>query len=233
MSKKTQLKAAKKRSLRATASKEKRGKPANWQRRENELNTTKKRLFGPGGLITDALNKGSAVERAIAAAKSGQYQFDEGMTFDKDELVENTRKATTEVYRLFSYISMGEALIRHGRIEHTIGINIDEYAKRIVELDRRVQRLTPLKDIVQEEEVFAFELMDIGESLQTLAEELYAEVTRMEPHALVLEAYLEQAAHTLISNDTKVTDKAVATNQVLEAMAFAHIGKYVQVPEAA
>lgn len=233
MSKQSQLKAAQKRARRAVTSKDKKKLPPNWQRKENELLNSKKRLFGDGGMLTEAIGKGSAVDRALAIAKSGQYQFDKDNVLDEKELIINTRKATTEVYRLFSYVSMGEALIKHGRIEHTIEIDIDDCAKRLVELDQRVQRLTPMQEIADEEGVFALELMETGEELHKLGTELYDEVTRLEPHALVLDTYLSQAAHTVISNNTKITDKAVATNHVLEAMALAHIGKYLPVPTAA
>lgn len=236
MSKQTQLKAAKKRAERTTGSKKKKGAPVNWQRKQNEINNANKRLFGEGGLITDALNKGSAVERALDFAKHNHANFDKddpNAVLDEKELIQQTRKAVTEVYRLFSYISMGDALNRQGRIEYQVGIDMDDYAKRLVALDKRVQRLTPLQEMDAEEGIFAFELMDTGEEIEKLGTELYAEVTNLEPHGLVLDAYLNQAAHTLISNNTKITDKQVATNQVLEAMAFVHIAKHIEVPNAA
>lgn len=214
MSNKAKIKAAQKRAGRRVASKQKGPRKPYRSTIETKVPTA----------LEQALQRNN-LDNPFDKVKDGSLP---GEVLSTEEMIKKSRESVTSLFRMFSYIAMAKQLAEKQQIEYTPVIDVDDAALRLVQLDRRVINLPALSE--GEEEVFAFELMDIGAEFDNLATRLYSEVEYIEPHALVMEAHLDSAAKDVLADpEFNISTQEAATAMVLESMAFIHVGKHINV----
>lgn len=150
------------------------------------------------------------LQRAMKAAGEkghGELQFN-----DSNELITGIKKAAGEVFKLYSYITLANALIEKGAITHSLSIDLVQISKNLMALDARVGRLG-----VMDEVDLNIEVLGIATDLNDYSDQLYTEVTKLEPHSLVIESALQT-----LSKEVEETSEDPA-GDVLKAMAYRYL----------
>lgn len=136
------------------------------------------------------------------------------------DVLRGLQKTAGEVFKLYSYVTLVQALVEQNVFEHRLVIDLKAISLDLINIDGRVQNVSKLIDKGEEEAVFT-EALDISTSLQNHAEELYAEVTRSEPHALVIEESLSRLAKEVEGVD----DSNAQRSEVLQTLAYQYLSK--------
>jgi hypothetical protein len=136
------------------------------------------------------------------------------------DVLEGLKKSTGEVFKLYSYITMVEALAKEGVIDFKLVIDLKAISVSLIDVDRRIQTLAKLVEADEEDAVFT-ESLDLGTILSNFAEELYAEVERSETHALVIEESLSRLAKEVEGVD----DATQQRFEVLQRFAYQYLGE--------
>lgn len=134
------------------------------------------------------------------------------------DLLNGVTKTTVEVFKIYSYITLVEALIRENVIDHSLVIDLKAVSLDLIAIDKRVQRMAKLVEMGEEEAVFT-EALDVTTTLQNYSEELYAEVVRAGDHALVIEESLTRLSKE-IEDGPDVKDPAIT---VLHNLAYRYL----------
>lgn len=219
MSSKSKIKAAKKRADRRVASKNKppRQQPS-FRAKQQTVSALRQaverhNLPDPFVKITD----GTPVDPTLP-----------GEDLTQEQIIAKCRESVTNTFRMFSYIAMGKNLADKEQIIYTPRIDIEDAALRLVQLDRRVLNLPALAE--GEEQVFAYEMVEIAAEMDALAGTLYSEMELLEEHALIMEAHLSSAVKDLMADpEFNVKTEEAAAAMVLESMAFIHVSKHINV----
>lgn len=216
MSNKSKIKAAQKRADRRVASKNK--------------GPRKPRYFAPQQVMPTALEKAVQRNNLPDPFKKIVDGTEAGEVLDNDDAIKKTRKACSDLFRMFSYIAMAKNLDEKGHIKFTPIVDVDDAALRLVQLDKRILRLPALAE--GDQEAFAYELIEIASEMDDLASVLYKEIERLEEDALVMEAHLDAAVKSVLADPSyNVDTPEAATIMVLESMAFVHVGKHITVTQ--
>jgi hypothetical protein len=142
-------------------------------------------------------------------------------TFESiQDVLAGLKQNTTEVFKLYSYITLLNALIKEKLINFTLVVDLKAISIDLISIDKRIQTMAKLVDADEEEAVLT-EALDISNTLQNYAEELFAEVSRSETHALVIEEYISRLADEI----TGVDDVNQRRYQVLERIAYIYLGE--------
>ena len=136
------------------------------------------------------------------------------------DVLKGLQKTAGEVFKLYSYITLVQALIEQKLIDHRLVIDLKAISLDLINIDGRVQNVAKLIEKDEEEVVFT-EALDISTSLQNHAEELYAEVTRTEPHALVIEESLSRLAKEVEG----INEPDAQRLEVLQSLAYQYLSK--------
>lgn len=137
-----------------------------------------------------------------------------------EDVVVGLQKTAGEVFKLYSYVTLVEALNEQKIIDHPLVVDLKGISADLINIDKRVQNVVKLVQAGEEETVFT-ESLDISTSLQNHAEELYAEVTRSEKHALIIEETLSRLAKDIEGID----DPAQQRVEVLQSFAYQYLTK--------
>ncbi|QDH47132.1 hypothetical protein PQC07_gp203 [Aeromonas phage D3] len=211
MSNKVQLKAARKRAERKVASSRKNG------RRRLAIHQSVPQLMEAAKSQIELALERHQLESPFDIARRSDGS--EVPAMDKGAMIQGCRKSTTEVFRMFSYLAAAKSLVDQGRIEFEFKLDLDQCAADIAALDRRVIRLNVL--VEGEDDVFGYELMDIGSTLENLGSVIYDEVSRLEPQALVLDSYINHAAQQVVADpENEIADLKQANQTVLQSLAY-------------
>lgn len=143
------------------------------------------------------------------------------------DLLKGITQTTVEVFKIYSYITLVEALIRENVIQHSLVIDLKAVSLDLISIDKRVQRMAKLVEMGEEEAVFT-EALDITTVLQNYSEELYAEVVRAGDHALVIEESLSRLSKE-IEDGPDVKDPTIT---VLHNLAYQYLNKVKEESEA-
>lgn len=222
MSKKAQQKAAQRRGSRKVASRRKvphtnRGK---WNRGASPSMSELQKNLSRYGLE----NPFDVADRNSEGA--------EEVALDLPALITKSRETVTNIFQMFSYVTLGAQLGAQGHIDYSPKIDLNDMALRIVQLDRRVINLNKLAE-TQEEEVVGYELLDISGEMDSLGTILYKEVEVMEPGALAIDAHLNAAAlDTFNDPEIETSSMEQAHAMALQSVAMTYIQKHTQ-PKAA
>jgi flagellar hook-basal body complex protein FliE len=131
-----------------------------------------------------------------------------------DDVLTGLSKSTTEVFRLYSYITFAEAMAEKGLFEYAPTINLDEISLSLMSIDSRVSVMKQLDQVEQEDEIFT-EALDLSVIISNHSEELYAEVTLLETKAIEIEETL-----TKLASEEEGKDINVARAEVLQSIAY-------------
>lgn len=137
-----------------------------------------------------------------------------------EEMVVGLQKAAGEVFKLYSYITLVQALDEQNIIDQPLVIDLFAVSADLISIDKRVQNLVKLLQR-DEEEAVVTECLEIGTTLQNYAEELYAEVARAEKHALIIEETWARLAKDIEGID----DPAQQRLEVLQTFAYQYLTK--------
>lgn len=137
------------------------------------------------------------------------------------EVVEGLQKTAGEVFKLYCYVTLVQALNEQKIIDHPLVVDLKGISVDLIRIDQRVQNVVKLVNAGDEEEAVFTEALDISNTLQNHAEELYAEVTRSEKHALVIEETLSRLAKDIEGID----DAAQQRLEVLQSLAYQYLAK--------
>lgn len=137
-----------------------------------------------------------------------------------EEMIVGLQKAAGEVFKLYSYITLVEALNEQKIIDHPLVIDLFVVSADLINIDKRIQHLVKLLQN-DEEDAVVTECLDIGTTLSNYAEELYAEVSRAEKHALIIEETWARLAKEIEGID----DPAQQRLEVLQSFAYQYLTK--------
>lgn len=141
----------------------------------------------------------------------------EEVTFNtKEELMAGIKKAVSEVFKLYSYVTVAQQLIDNGAIEHTIAMDLYAQSLNLVSLDKRISRM----DLLADEQAWQVEALEIGTLLEAYSDNIYKEVARLEPHGLILEETINRLAE-----EVEEGDAANKRRIVLESVAYSYLHK--------
>lgn len=149
------------------------------------------------------------LQRAMKAAGEQGRGGSELQFNNSNELIEGIKKAAGEVFKLYSYITLAQALIEKGAITHSLSIDLVKISKDLIALDSKVSLLPML-----EETELNIDALSIATDLSEISDNLYQEVTRLEPHSLVIETALQTLSKEV---GEEAEDPA---GEVLKAMAY-------------
>lgn len=200
MSKKSQQKAATKRARREVVSKQKR---AIRQARGVQI-LPGSRPVSPGGALTPlamALAR-SNLEDPMKVIMKGRKS--DG-TVDVQELIKTSRQALKEVYKLFTYTTLAERMVKQNIITHDFACDLDRITAELIEIDRQVLRLPKLAEV--DIESFMVDLLDIGGYIENIADKLYSEIESLEKNSIVIEERLNRSAHDFQVSHPEVTEQ--------------------------
>lgn len=136
------------------------------------------------------------------------------------EMIVGLQKAAGEVFKLYSYITLVEALNEQKIIDQPLVIDLFAVSADLINIDKRIQNLVKLLQN-DEEDAVVTECLDIGTTLSNYAEELYAEVSRAEKHALIIEETWTRLAKEIEGID----DPAQQRLEVLQSFAYQYLTK--------
>lgn len=135
------------------------------------------------------------------------------------DVIDGLIKSTTEIFRIYCYVTLVNNLIESSLISHSLKIDLADISKKLIILDGRIGALGKLYP--QEEEVIFTEALEIGTEIQNISEELYSEVVRSEEHALVIEEVLSRLAKEVEGVD----DVNKQRFMVLQSIAYRYLAK--------
>lgn len=162
----------------------------------------------------------SVLGNAVRQINKGTQPASDAEFKSPQDMIDGLKRNIGEVFKLFSYVALLNGMIEKKIIEHTLVLDLKAIALDLFLIDNRVSRLQPLLE-AEQEEVVATECLDIGTTIQNFAEELYVEVTRAEPHALVVEDTLARLRED-VEGDLSESEKTV---KVLEAISYDYLSR--------
>ena len=131
-----------------------------------------------------------------AVSQIGKGGNGSGVTFNStDEVMDGIVKAAGETFKLFCYNAVAKELADTGAIEHNFRVDLTLMGQAMMVIDNRVTRLRAyMGQDDADEGVFGTEALDIGTSIQNVADELYEEMARLEDHSLIIEETISRLA---------------------------------------
>ena len=135
-------------------------------------------------------------------------------------MIVGLQKAAGEVFKLYSYITLVDALNEQKIIDQPLVIDLFAVSADLINIDKRIQNLVKLLQN-DEEDAVVTECLEIGTTLSNYAEELYAEVSRAEKHALIIEETWTRLAKEIEGID----DPAQQRLEVLQSFAYQYLTK--------
>lgn len=216
MSKRAQLNAAKKRALRNQNSVQKRKQA---QREQTSYKPVRQAKFNAQlDRIKAALDKREDSGIKELASSIGGVKTEDLSKINTGELIQNTRTAIGDVFKLFSYVALGLALAKQGKIEYTPSCDIMDIARSMTNLD---QQFTKLDALVKENpEEFVITVFDMGSEMETRAHQLYTEITALEGQEQVIGGAIDGTAKTLLLDHPEMTMDQ-ARIEVTQSVAYA------------
>lgn len=204
--------------------------------RSNQARSAKRNARAKAKKIS--ANKGRAAPRNIqsrsvrAALNGDRLQFDdvlgdlvadinkrkqvEGTITSMQDVLEGVKKTAKDVFHLFTYVSLVNAMIEKGLLEdHTLVVDLKLVARELINIDKRVQTMIKLAQSGDEDSVYT-EALDISTELSNYTQELYAEVVRSEKYALTIESTLDSLAAEI----TDISELGERRNAVLSTLAY-------------
>lgn len=164
---------------------------------------------------------------AMRQVKAGKVK--QGPIKDSSELVDGLKKMAGEVFRMYSYITLTNELIRKSLIEDTIKIDLPGMTRELLDIDNRIGQLIYLVSNKQDMEdkfgegsdlYIQTESLDIGTILHSFSDILYEEISRLEPHTLVSEEALSR-----LSDEIEGDDENQRRYAVLQRIAYAYMAE--------
>ncbi|QDB70251.1 hypothetical protein CF8_0083 [Aeromonas phage CF8] len=215
MSKRAQLNAAKRRALRSQNSVQKRKQAQREQASYKPVRQTK--FNAQLDRIKAALDKREEGVKELASSLGG-VKTEDLSKINTAELIQNTRTAIGDVFKLFSYVALGRALAKQGKIEYTPSCDIHDIARSMTNLD---QQFTKLDVLVKENpEEFVITVFDMGSEMETRAHQLYTEITALEAHEQAIGSAIDNTAKTLLLEHPEMTMDQ-ARIEVTQSVAYA------------
>lgn len=197
---------AQKRNSRAKA------KRASIARGKNAPMARMRNVFGdqPGGMDFD-----NVLNNAVRQINKGNVAS--GASYNSsDDMLTGVKKAASELFKMYSYLTLVAFMVNKKVIEHTFKIDLDEMSLNLMAMDNKVSRLMMLiNDPDTDEGAVATEALDIGTDLQNYADVLYNEIANLEEHSLVIEETINR-----LSTEVDETDPTKARFKVLETLAY-------------
>lgn len=139
------------------------------------------------------------------------------VTFNtKEELMAGIKKAVSEVFKLYSYVTVAEQLIEKQVIQHEIKMDLYAQSLNLVSLDKRISRM----ELISDEAAWQVEALEIGTLLEAYSDNIYNEVARLEPFGITIEETITRLAEEVEDGDT--TEKR---RVVLESIAYSYLHK--------
>lgn len=164
----------------------------------------------------DKLEFDQVLANAVRQINKGDETPSEFETIE--DLLQGIKKTASEVFKLYSYVTLVQALIKEGMIEDQLVVDLKKISLDLINIDKRVQNVVALISQGSENEA-GTECLDIGTSLVNYSEELYAEIVRSEKHALIIEETLSRLAKDVEGT----TDGNQQRSQVLESIAYQYL----------
>ena len=209
MSKKQNASAQKNAQTRNSRAKAKRASIA---RGKNAPMARMRNVFGdqPGGMDFD-----NVLNNAVRQINKGNVAS--GASYNSsDDMLTGVKKAASELFKMYSYLTLVAFMVNKKVIEHTFKIDLDEMSLNLMAMDNKVSRLMMLiHDPDTDEGVVATEALDIGTDLQNYADVLYNEIANLEEHSLVIEETINR-----LSTEVDEADPTKARFKVLETLAY-------------
>lgn len=171
----------------------------------------------------------TVLEQAVIDANSGKKAVSEFK--NTVELVAGMKKAVSEVFKLYCYVTLAHSLIEKGIITDTLNIDLPVVSRVLMDFDRRIGILDYLNQAPEGERtpgVIETEALDIGTSLTTVSEELYNAVVLLEPHSLVIEDTITRLAEEV--EEGSPNDKRL---KVLQTLAYKYLAELITADKAA
>ena len=159
----------------------------------------------------------SVLENAVRNINKGGKPLETTIN-SPTEMVEGLKRNIGEVFKFFSYVVLLKNMVEKQIIEHTLVIDLKPIALDLIHIDSRVSRLIPLLG-ANEEEAVVTECLDIATTIQNYADELYAEITRAEPHSLVIEETIDSLG-TEVEGEMSYAERSA---KVLNALAYNYL----------
>lgn len=149
---------------------------------------------------------------------------DDGLKFNNStDMINGLKKAVGEVFKLYSYITLAVAMIDKGVINHFISMDLDGVTRKLMNFDSRIGTLMYMDTIPEDEReqgALEVECLDIGTSLTDISDNLYNEITRLEPHSLAIEEMIATLAVEVEGGDDNVKRM-----NVLQAVAYKYMAE--------
>lgn len=161
----------------------------------------------------------TVLSNAVRQVNNGTKELETDIKTPED-MINGIKRNIGEVFKLFSYVVLLNGMIEKKIIDYTLSIDLKAVALDLIDIDSRVSRLLVLLK-ANEEEALVTECLDIGTAIQNHSSDLYIEVTRSEPHALVIEETLSSLRET-ITEDVTEGEK---TAMVLKALSYDYLAK--------
>uniref|UniRef100_A0AAU8L0Y1 Uncharacterized protein n=1 Tax=Pantoea phage Survivor TaxID=3232176 RepID=A0AAU8L0Y1_9CAUD len=112
-----------------------------------------------------------------------------------EEVMDGIVKAAGETFKLFCYNAVAKELVEQGAIQHTFKADLFEIGSKMLVIDNRVSVLKAyIASPEADESVISTETLDIGTTLQNIADELYNEIMALDAHSLVIEETVARLA---------------------------------------
>lgn len=174
------------------------------------------RKFGGG---PENINFDKVLESAVRDIKKGKQEEPSFNSFA--ESVEGLRKVVGEVFKLYCYITLAAELIKQQAIVHELNIDLDGITRDLIGFDTRIGTLmymAKLSDEEREPGAGEVEMLEIGTALANISDSLYNEITRLEPHSVVIEETISRLAI-----EVEGTDDNTKRMQVIQSIAYKYM----------
>lgn len=118
----------------------------------------------------------------------------ECIDFDNVKLVNDAKQHIANIYTYFGTLVFARGLIKE-KVIQPIGLKVDliDAAKKILSVNNRLKTI-PLLDDPQ---VYAYELFTIGELIQDLGLSISEDITKLDPYNNVIEAVINECGKNL------------------------------------
>ncbi|WNV45856.1 hypothetical protein [Aeromonas phage AerS_266] len=149
---------------------------------------------------------------------SGGVNKEKLSKINTDELINSTRSAIGDCFKLFCYVSLAVKLGEQNKINYQPSIDIEDIARSMMNIDKTFSTFKALRE--SDPENFVINVFDVGSELETRATELYEEISKIDDeHGIAIASYVTGSAKEYMIEHPEVTmDEARIA--ITEAVAY-------------
>lgn len=141
----------------------------------------------------DMSNFGVMLKKAQFAAKQSGVDISQTNVTDV-EVLKNAKKHLVDLFQYYNYLIFTDGLIKNEVIKgFKLKMDLVKTGKVLQAINSRLELVTML----EEEQLYATELFEIGDTLQSIALEVMEEIERLQPNANLIDTVILRCATML------------------------------------